>query len=408
MESVPADIRGQEKVPASEIKKRYQSIPTPYTPTLRYPDMVFFLFSMYRCIWGHNTGSPTPFSLWGSTSFMYSVLDPKATQTSIGFCSWNSALVFLIRPPLDLKCTQVKYQLWASCPLKKKRWNIVTVRLFFQKICFPHTSWKCIWGVCRFLHCMHLILPHTPPLCYCLTGTQLTVQMPKHGVAQTARHVWKTRFSQYALWHRTHSHCAMFSPSLHISTWWCFTFDWPHTTEAKACEICRATTNHVAVRRRQPLASHWSSIPTSVSIGGLTTSPSKGNRVRSVLLSTWAHRRPSVNDQSAPAASPETWLTSCEEMRQAVMCPILFLFFFLLMCSFKRLQWVHSQSWTKSSEHKKEVCPKANRMHEEHVTRLYESPALTLFNFAGQHHTRNNLHSAPPPLCFLRMRANSS
>lgn len=127
MVSVSADIQGKVKVSVSELKKRYRSIPTPYTPTLRYPDMLFFLCTV--ALEGTTQGAQPP-SL-SEVAHLLCILYwiPKQTQTSIGFFSWNSAIVFWIRPSRDLKCTQVKYQFWASCPLKK-RWNIVTVRLF--------------------------------------------------------------------------------------------------------------------------------------------------------------------------------------------------------------------------------------------------------------------------------------
>lgn len=50
----------------------------------------------------------------------------------------------------------------------------------------------------------------------------------------------------------SHTNGKLASLSQHTSTWRCFMFDWPRPTEAKAHKICRATSNHVAARRRHP------------------------------------------------------------------------------------------------------------------------------------------------------------
>lgn len=107
---------------------------------------------------------------------------------------------------------------------------------------------------------MHLILSPTP-LCSSVTETLAEVSSMQRCVqckmwrwshSSYLAHIKDTLLPIYILQHRTLSLCMLFSALLHISTWRCLMFDWPHTTEAKSCKSCCAKTNHDAVQFQHP------------------------------------------------------------------------------------------------------------------------------------------------------------
>lgn len=270
--------------------------------------------------------------------------------------------------------------------------------------------WKCIWGVYSFLQCMHLILPHTPPLCCCLSGTRL-----KSIVSCANAKTWS-----HSNCHARVKHTVPNMPyntgathTARCSRRYCI-----YQLDGASCLIGHTPPKQKPAKsaERRPITSPRSTgIPRvslvkhpHISLNRQTHNVSVRRkpcekRFNPHLSYTWARQRPSVNDQSAPAAK-RTQSRDVNNFLWGNQVDSHVSYFFTHV----QPQKTAVSSFTgmyKNSEHKKETFRKADEhlMHMLHAwwtwnastyTTQQQVPTLTLFYFA-----RHATHTEQPAQC---------